>query len=131
MSDEEREDDEEDEDDDKEEETPAPAAPVTVIEHAPQELTQPVIESAVAIARLEERQARHEEEMGRRVMEVEERINSSVGSRLSSIEERLTAALTPPAVPEVADIEEEVEVPHHKAPERRGIRGRRKARRGA
>lgn len=113
------------------EEEEIPAAPVqTVVQQPAQELTAPVIDHADRLARIEERQARHEEELGRRLMEVEDRVTTGVNTRLSSIEERLSAALTPPPPPEpVAEIEEEVEVARHKSEDRRGIRGRRKARR--
>jgi SMC interacting uncharacterized protein involved in chromosome segregation len=118
----------------EEETQPAPPAPTNTVIQPAQELTQPVIDHAAAIARIEERQAKQEEDLGRRIMESEERINSGINGRFSSIEEKLTAALTPP-VKEVeetpAELEEAVDVTRHTPEKRRGIRGRRKARRSA
>lgn len=117
-----------------EEETPAPAA--TVVHNESSDLTQPVIDHTERLTRLEERQAQHEVDVMRRLEESESRINESVSGRLAALEEAARAAAAAAAEaaaepPEEAEelAEDEVEVPRVAPEKKRGIRGRRKARR--
>lgn len=119
---------------DDKDETPAPAA--TVVHNEGSDLVQPVVDHAERLTRLEERQARHEEEVARRLAETESRVNESVSARLSALEEATRAAAAAAAEAAVAPPEEveelaedEVEVPRVHTEKPRGIHGRRKARR--
>ena len=118
----------------KPEETPAPAA--TVVHNESSDLTQPVVDHAERLARLEERYVQHEIDIGRRLDEMESRVNESVNARLAAVEEAARAAAEsaaeavaepPEEVEELA--EDEIEVPRVAPEKRKGLRARRKARR--
>lgn len=116
-------------------EPPTPA-PTTIVQDAPDELVQPVIDHTERLTRLEERQAQHEVDVMRRLDEAESRINENVSSRLSALEEAARAAAAAAAEAAAAPVEEteelaedEIEVPRVAPEKRKGIRGRRKARR--
>lgn len=123
--------------------TPAPAAPVV---NAVPELTQPVIDHAGKIAALEERQAKHQEDLARQLGELEERytralaehqtqLSAQLDARIAAIEEAMSRAAkaaedVPEEAPEEAEelVEDAVEVPRV-AEKPHGRRRRRKARR--
>jgi hypothetical protein len=116
----------------EEEEKEEPAASHTQIVQAPQELTQPVIDHAERIARIEQQQAEHAVRFAEAIAAAESRLREEMASRLAAAEAAAAraaeAAKEPPE--EVADlVEEEVEVPHVVKETPRGIRGRRKAKR--
>lgn len=124
--------------------SPPPATPVVP---AVPELTQPVIDHAAAIASIQERQAKHVEDMAREISGLEERLNAAQAAGNQQLEERISARLAAlearaeraaeeaaKAVAEpVEDVgelaEDEIEVPRV-AEKPRGLRRRRKARRG-
>ena len=126
-----------------EEQQPVPA-PTPVVPAVP-ELTQPVIDHASAIAQLQERQAKHVEDMAREMSGLEERILSAhsegnrqleerLNARLAALEQRASKAAEEAAAaveepPEEAEelVEDAVEVPRV-AEKPRGLRRRRKAR---
>lgn len=123
----------EEEQEEEQEETPAPTI---VHNEGGSELVQPVVDHAERLTRLEERQAQHEVDVMRRLDEAESRINESVSSRLSALEEAARAAAEAAAEAAAAPVEEteelaedEIDVPHVAPEKRKGIRGRRKARR--
>lgn len=127
------------------EEKPAPAQQPVV--PAVPELTQPVIDHAAAIAAIQERQAKHVEDMAREMSGLEERIVAAQAAGNQQLEERLNARLAalearaervaqeaakaveepPEEVEELA--EDEIEVPRVAPEKRKGLRARRKARR--
>lgn len=111
-------------------EATAAAVPAAVV-NVPQELTAPVVDHAERIARIEERQARRDEELAQQLAALEGRLSEGFNTRMSAYEAAIAkAAEEAEAAPEEVEElgEEEVEVP--RVQERpRGIHGRRKARR--
>lgn len=123
------------------------APPPTPVVPAVPELTQPVIDHAAAIAAIQERQAKHVEDMAREMSGLEERIATASAEGNRQLEERLNARLAAlearaervaqeaaAAVAEPAEeaeelVEDEVDVPRVAPEKKRGIRNRRKARR--
>jgi hypothetical protein len=126
-----------------------PQAPPVIapVVHAGTELTQPVIDVTQKVAHLEEQQRQKEEELYREIGRIEDRVRSSheesqtfVREKLAALEAKLEALAAPVApveqvaqeVPETAvematPVIEQSSAPPEKV--RRGIRGRRKAKR--
>lgn len=112
------------------------AAPVTAVVDAGSELTQPVVDHAERITRVEEQQARAQEDRFREMRELEERLLSASNSQVEGLREQI-AALTarieavPQEVPEEENVELELpDVDASPAPPekvRQGLRHRRKA----
>jgi hypothetical protein len=122
--------------------TPPVIAPVI---DAGNELVAPVIDHAEKITHLEERQSQQEEAFYRRLSELQQELTTATGSQVAAIEERMAGIerkleemATPPAeaiedVPDEAVEFAEPEVESSPAPPekvRKGLRHRRKARRG-
>jgi hypothetical protein len=118
---------------------------VTPVVETESHLTEPLIDHAGKIAHIEERQSQHELELVRQLGDLETRLQSATGSQVSAISERIAAleakieAMAPPPVEEAEDIPDEAvefaepEVEPSPAPPekvRKGLRHRRKARRG-
>lgn len=123
-------------------ETPQVIAPVI---DTGNELIAPVVDHTEKLTRLEERQQQQESDFYRRISETEEQLRQAIeaggqgmSERISALESKLEALLTkaeeeaPEEVPDAVEFgEPEVEqspAPPEKMP--RGIRARRKARRG-
>jgi hypothetical protein len=109
------------------------------------ELVAPVVDHAEKITRLEEKQNQQEEAFYRRLSELQQELTTATGSQVAVIEERMSSIerkldeMATPAADAVEDIPDEaVEFAEPKVesspapPEklRRGIKHRRKARRG-
>ena len=121
------------------EHTPAPA-PVTAVVDAGSELTQPIVDHTEKITRLEEQQARMQEERFREMRELEERLLNATASQAQGLQERMAAleAKMEAAATETAEVPEAgvdvvlPEVEDSPAPPekmKQGMRHRRKARR--
>jgi hypothetical protein len=117
-----------------------PTVPIVtpVVDTGERELIDPVINLTERATRIEEQQARHQEELVRQLGELETRLANASSSQVDSLRERIASleakleAATPPDVPEsveltVPDIEASPAPPEK---ERRGLRHRRKAKRG-
>ncbi len=117
----------------------APPVIAPVIE-ASDELTQPVIDHAEKIVRIEERQSQHQQDMLRQLADLEGRLVTATGSqvgaledRISKLEGKLAAQAESVGVP---DESVELSLPEVEAspepPEkiRQGMRHRRKGKRG-
>lgn len=126
-------------------EVETPTQVVTPVVETESHLTEPLIDHAGKIAHIEERQAHHETELVRQLGDLETRLQTATGAQVSSISERIAAleakieALATPPAEEVEDIPDEAvdftppEVEPSPAPPekvRRGMRFRKKARRG-
>lgn len=118
---------------------------VTPVIETESHLTEPLIDHAGKIAHIEERQSQHELELVRQLGDLETRLQTAQGSQVSAISERIAAletkieALAAPPVEETEDLPDEAveftepEVETSPAPPeklRKGLRHRRKARRG-
>lgn len=117
-----------------------PPVPIVqpVLETANDELVAPVIDHAEKITRIEERQAQHQVELARQLVELEERLRTASGSQIDSLMQRIAGledkiAASAEENVGVPDESIELELPEVEAspapPEKikQGLRHRRKA----
>jgi hypothetical protein len=122
------------------EHTHEPNIPVVtpVVETGERELIDPVINLTERATRIEEQQARHQEDLVRQLGELEQRLVNASSSQVDSLRERIASleakieATTPPEIPESVELDVPDVVPSPAPPEkvRSGLRHRRKAKRG-